>query len=201
MSVFTVVIIIWVIYQLGISLMKKGKQQAPGNFSERFKLPDGRSIREALQEISQESGSSQSPQPRRFTDVFAQGTWGTEGTQGVEGTRGTEGTQGVEGTWGTEGTQGVEGTWGTEGTQGVEGTWGTEGTQGVEGTSEYRGTGGIEVCPPDTERETGEKIPRVAQKQSGFGFPTTENQLVQGIVWAEILGKPRALHPFRGPRG
>ena len=31
-------------------------------------------------------------------------------------------------------------------------------------------------------------------------FTLREQDIVQGIVWAEILGKPRARRPFRGPR-
>ncbi len=31
-------------------------------------------------------------------------------------------------------------------------------------------------------------------------FELTEEGLVQGVVWAEVLSRPRALRPFRGPR-
>ncbi len=29
----------------------------------------------------------------------------------------------------------------------------------------------------------------------------SDNPLVQGVIWAEILGRPRAMRPHRGPRG
>jgi hypothetical protein len=46
MSVFTVVIIIWVIYQLITTVIKKqGTQQTLGKLSDSFKLLDGRFIR------------------------------------------------------------------------------------------------------------------------------------------------------------
>lgn len=165
MSLFTVVIIIWVIYQLGVSLMKKGKQQTPGKFSDPFKLPDSRSIREAIQGTSQgswreqlkqvlEAGSLKSTEPEDFEesqDYYVE----TEGTQGIEG------------------------------------------TQGVEGTSEYVGLQGLEAYKSAVETPD----EAMAKNPSGFsGASVTERELVQGVIWAAILGKPRAMHPFRGPR-
>ena len=87
----------------------------------------------------------------------------------------------------------------TEGTQGIEGTQGVEGTQGIEGTSTYEETNRVELYRV-AEGDTVEGIPKGTQAMSGINLYMTKRELVQGVVWAEVLGKPRALHSFRGPR-
>ena len=73
----------------------------------------------------------------------------------------------------------------------------TEGTQGIEGTSEYVGILGLEAYK-GAEKTPGEEMVRNPSGLSGVSL--TERELVKGVMWAEILGKPRAMRPFRGPR-
>lgn len=123
-----------------------------------------------------------------------------EGEAGVEGSWAEAAVSGAEGTSGSEGTQGIEGTSGYEGTQGIEGTAGTEGTLGREGTPGYEGYWSKGI--------PGERIPvliPIPQKEAVFGFfdsdfHPNEQELLQGIIWAEVLGPPRALRPFRSTR-
>lgn len=77
------------------------------------------------------------------------------------------------------GTKGInrEGNSGTEGSQGPEGLAGIEGLAGVEGRS---GAGdSLKNQMKESER---------APKGSGLN----RGSLVQGVIWAEILGKPRS---------
>jgi len=167
MSVFTVVIIIWVIYQLGVSLLKKGKQ-------------DGRSIKEAWQETPQGSWREQMQQALKNTSRRVE-----EWTVHPEPLRTAESKNIIEDYIQTEGTSRIEGIQGT----GI--------TQGSKGTSTYEGMPGIEV---GIEENPGDTMPRDAQALSRPCFSMTNTELVQGVIWSEILGKPRALRPFRGPR-
>lgn len=172
MSGFTTVIIIWAIYQLGASLMKKGKQQTP----------DGRSRRGAMQGTSQGSWREQMQQALQNSSRQME-----EWTAHLQPLKSSESND-IE-----DGYVQIGGTRGSEGTQGTMGIRGIEGTSAVEGMPEvgiYR----------DTDENLGEGMPKVAQAMSGDGFSMTNRELVQGVVWAEILGKPRALHPFKGPR-
>ncbi|ODA42660.1 hypothetical protein [Desulfosporosinus sp. BG] len=179
MSIFTVVIIIWAIYQLMVSVMKKsGRQQVPSKPSDPFRLPDGRFIRDviqgtsfgnwkeqlkqALENVPYQTGSLRSTKPNDFEapeDYYVE----------------------------------------TEGTQGIEGTQGTEGTQGIEGTSDYVGILGLEAYK-STEEIPREEVAKEPLGLRGIELSLTERELVQGVIWAEILGKPRSLRPFRGPR-
>ncbi|MHB8126299.1 MAG: hypothetical protein ACYDEJ_11795 [Desulfitobacteriaceae bacterium] len=125
--------------------------------------------------------TAESPQSFHFSGSL--GGVSTEGEQGVEGLPGVEGTQGIEGTSGEEGTSGIEGNFGI-GTPGREGIYRTEGT----------------LQPGGNQGGTDESC-----KEGQFGFlnlalPLRERELVQGIVWAEVLGRPRALRPFRSSR-
>lgn len=81
----------------------------------------------------------------------------------------------------------------------LEGTQGVEGTPGVEGTGDYIGILGPEGYMSD--RNTG-GLGRGGDSAIVSGvLPTlTEDDLRKGIVWGEILGKPRAIRPFRGSR-
>lgn len=185
MSFFTVVIIIWAIYQLIVSVMKKkGTQQTLGKLSNSIKLPDGRLMREVIQGTSR-------------------GTWGEQLKQALENGPYQAGSLQSTKPKGFEETKDyyieTEGTEGFEGTQGVEGTQGTEGTQGIEGTSEYVGILGLEAYK-SAEETPSEEIANNPPGLSGLQLSLTERELVQGVMWSEILGKPRAMRPFRGPR-
>jgi len=160
MSVFTVVIIIWVIYQLVISLIK-GKRQTPGKFPDPFKFPDLRTIRETQREVPQGSWREQMQQAlnKDIMDDCLQ----VEETKGVETNRGA----------------------------GI--------TQGIKATTLYEAEQGIGVDFGNQENlEKG--ISKGSQAKSNPCFSITKNELVQGVIWAEVLGRPRALNPFKGPR-
>ncbi|HEY8910812.1 MAG TPA: hypothetical protein VIM51_11115, partial [Desulfosporosinus sp.] len=81
----------------------------------------------------------------------------------------------------------------------TEGTQGVEGTQGIEGTSEYVGILGEDGYKSTKATLSGD-MSRNPADLSGVHLSLTERELVQGVMWAEILGKPRAMRPFRGPR-
>ncbi|HWQ42994.1 MAG TPA: hypothetical protein VN456_13290 [Desulfosporosinus sp.] len=185
MSIFTVVIIIGAIYQLYTAVTKKkgtqetpGKQQMPGQLpNSSLKPPDVRSIGDVMQGISR-------------------GKWKEQLKQALE--NGSYQARSLESTAPDvfERTMDyVE----TEGTQGMERAQGSEGTQGTEGTSGYVGILGAEAYKSTTETpgtEMGMNPPSLRD----FQLSLTQRDLVQGVVWAEILGKPRAMHPYRGPR-
>ncbi|MHB8073528.1 hypothetical protein [Desulfosporosinus fructosivorans] len=178
MSLFTVVIIIWGIYQLVVAVSKKkGPQQSLGKLSDSFKLPDGSTIRDAIQGIQGSTWREQLKQAMQAGTL--QPTVPLDVKKAEEYYVETEGTQGIEGIQGTEGSQGIEG------------------TQGTEGTSEYVGILGLEAYK-SADEIPGEEITTNSIGLSGVSV--TELDLVQGVIWAEILGKPRAMHPFRGPR-
>ena len=170
MSVFTIVIIIWALYQLGVSLLKKGKQQTPGGkSSDPFKLPDGRSIRETIQGASQGSWREQLQQALQNASYQPESRTGSAESS-------------MDGYVETEGAQG------------------TEGTQGTNETNNHVGILGAGAYS-STEEAPQQKVPGIPQTtMAPIRFSLTERELVQGVMWAEILGKPRALRPFRGPR-
>ncbi len=175
MSVFTVVIIIGVIYQLVTAVTKKqGTQRTPGKSADPFKLPDGRFIGDAIQGIhgtwreqlkqalenaSNQAGPLQPTNPKDFeeiTDYYVE----TEGTEEIDR---------------------------------------TQGIQGIEGTSDYVGIPRLEAYKRIVEAPRKE----MAMNSSGLNggsLSLTERELVQGVMWSVILGKPRAMHQFRGPR-
>ncbi|AHF08526.1 hypothetical protein [Desulfitobacterium metallireducens] len=98
-------------------------------------------------------------------------------------TMGLEGTIGIEGTAGDEGTLGIEGAIGVEGNSGVEGTSGTEGASGQEDTAEAK--------PLSTLKRSLQ-----AGGKSITNIPNNED-LINAVVWAEILNKPKALRARR----
>ena len=79
---------------------------------------------------------------------------------------------------------GSEGYISQEGTSGTEGTWGTEGTPGTEGTL---GSDTLKLSPEDAPTKKPEE-----QKNPMRSPSITEESLMQGVIWAEVLGKPRA---------
>ena len=99
---------------------------------------------------------------------------------------GRDGYAGTEG-FGTEGTFGHEGSIDAEGAWGIEGTIGSEGTIGVEGYYGPNFGGPNEPIPQEVQTS------KQKQQEDLTRFPRiTEDSLMQGVIWAEILGKPRA---------
>lgn len=191
MSTFTVVIIIWAIYQVITAVLKKnGTPQIPGKPPDSFKLPDGRFIKDLIQ------GASRGTWREQLKQALENGSYQAES---LNSTKPKDFEEPRDYYLETEGTQGVEGIQGVEGTQGTEGTQGVEGTQGTEGTSEYVGILGLEAYKSAIETP-GEGMNMNPSGLSGVQVSLTEKELVQGVMWAEILGKPRAMRPFRGPR-
>ena len=178
MSAITVVIVIWALYKLFSSAIKKnGMQQTPGKLSDSLKLPEGSSIRDVIQGISR-------------------GTWREQLRQALEnGSYQARSMESTESEDSEETMDYVE----PEGTRGTEGTQGIEGLQGNEGTSDYVGILGTEAYK-GTEVTLGEDLARNPSSLVGVQLSLTQRDLVQGVMWAEILGKPRAMHPYRGPR-
>jgi len=84
-------------------------------------------------------------------------------------------------------------------TEGTQGNKGTQETLETERTSDYVGILGSEAYK-STEYTPSREMDRNGSALSGIQLTLTERDLVQGVIWAEILGKPRARHPFRGPR-
>jgi len=169
MSAFTVVIIIWAIYQLIASVIKKsGMQQTPGKLPDSLKLPEGSSITDVIQGISR-------------------GTWREQLKQALE--NGPYQAGPLESTKSEDFKQVKDYNAEVEGTQGIE---------GIQGTTEYVGILGAEAYK-STETPS-ERMVSNASALSGIQLSLTERELVQGVIWAQILGKPRAMHPFRGPR-
>lgn len=78
----------------------------------------------------------------------------------------------------------------------------TEGMQGDEGRPGIEGTAGTEGSRQSISRnsEPAEAAPRQEGVTPSVQVKVDEQALLQGVVWAEILGRPRALKPFRGPR-
>ena len=77
----------------------------------------------------------------------------------------------------------TEGTAGTEGSDGVEGKGGVEGTAGLEGAA-----GSEELFKPTLTTEL-----KTLQLEKPPSYPNfSEKNLVEAVIWAEILGKPKA---------
>lgn len=109
--------------------------------------------------------------------------------------------QGYEGEWGDEGRPtNMRPAMSDEGSIGVEGSVGTEGIAGTEGSA---GTEGIFV--PQKKLSTKEKANlRTVSSAAATGVWDNElsmKDLVRGVIWSEVLGRPRAMKPHRGPRG
>ena len=179
MSVFTTVIIIWAIFQVIVSVLKKnGKQQTLGKPSDPFKLPDGRFIKESFQGTflgswrdQQTRGLQDAPykEEEQVAEAKAEG-YKEDTVRGVSLIR--TNSQDLEGAKG--------------------GSVRTEGTAGNKGISEIEGY--------TKERVFLEEPTKIPQQSSDLQLSLTERELVLGVMWAEILGKPRGLRPFRGPR-
>lgn len=167
MSGFTVVIILWVMYQLIVSVTKKkGTLQKPGKFSDSSKLPDARSIKDVMEGISN-------------------GTWKDQLKQAFE--------NGLSQQEPLESTKPKD----LKVTNNYYVV--TEGPKTIKETSQYVGTIGADKYKITNETPR-EEILKNPSELSGVSLSLTEKELVQGVIWAEILGKPRAMRPFRGPQ-
>ena len=92
---------------------------------------------------------------------------------------------------------------------GKEGEWGDEGretllSQGVEGYASSE----IPSTPAKVTREAARRLagtepresPAIQNAQDLPEAVITESELAKGVIWAEVLGRPRSLRPFHGPR-
>ncbi len=106
--------------------------------------------------------------------------------------------EGQEGVWGDEGRPVMDASPGSEGMMGTEGSEGVEGTPGSEGVSVDSGKAG--TSGGDAFAEAKHNGQRSSADELSLSIGLSEGELVQGIIWAEILGKPRALRRFHGPK-
>ncbi|MHB1652656.1 MAG: hypothetical protein ACYCVD_09305 [Desulfitobacteriaceae bacterium] len=114
------------------------------------------------------------------------------------------------------GAEGKEGVWGDEGRQGNEVTSlserraadvlkvlsreasGAVGTPGVKESTEKGYGNGISNAERSYDDKDLSTVTVLNVPTSMFNVTTfSENDLVQGVVWAEVLSRPRALRPFR----
>jgi len=79
---------------------------------------------------------------------------------------------------------------------GKEGEWGDEGRSLPESLEADRASGVTSGLV-----ETGQELPQAKNQELRGNVRFDGRDLAQAVVWSEILGKPRALKPFRGPRG
>lgn len=91
----------------------------------------------------------------------------------------------VEGVWGIEGSSGTEGSGGIEGGSPREDPLNRKGLLGTEGKKVASG------MPKPGLTTSEQKL----QENSVFNIAPT-NPVVQGVIWAEVLGKPRAHSKF-----
>ncbi|HPD01222.1 MAG TPA: hypothetical protein PLA01_07740 [Acetivibrio sp.] len=123
-----------------------------------------------------------------------------------------EGVPGHEGNFGFEGSSGFEGTPGYEGNSlpqtysdvvledspGVEGSPGTEGSSGFEGSP---GSEGREAVNKPVSAKKGKVTARLNENsifETALDFSKlTEGDVIRGIVFSEVLGKPKALRRGR----
>lgn len=187
MEVITFLTIVFAIYAFGASINKKG-QQPSRKLYEPWKPTARPTLRDVFQEMSSMTGKRPISQGTRY-DPYKYVE--LEAAKGQEGEWGDEGRPDEE-----EGAMGVEGMMGSEGTPGIEGTASSEGLSLERISMEQGAVFGINQPPVLNGKEN----PKVPIGNGNDGFPVTENVLMQGVIWAEILGKPRALRPYRGPR-
>lgn len=88
--------------------------------------------------------------------------------------------------------QNQEGAWGTEGSIGLEGTHGIEGTQSMEGAAVQKSNSAKKVNR-NTEKQA---LPSPQSNLLDFSDMDREDVL-RGLLFSEILGKPKALRRGR----
>ncbi|HHV63912.1 MAG TPA: hypothetical protein GXX46_02365 [Peptococcaceae bacterium] len=126
--------------------------------------------------------------PRSARSPIPEGAWGQEGRSRYDKYPSTQGTQGLEGTPGREGLGGQEGTWGTEGIWGTEGAYYAQKEAGRASAIEQSEIGLASPIYGSQKRRTGT-------------FVFSPSQVVQGIIWSEILKEPRAKKTFARSKG
>jgi hypothetical protein len=179
MDLITVVIIGLVIYSIIKKVKKKIQPDSPVSEREIF---TGRDSLTLLREIMK--------QPKEFQDLKQVLELKQKISYGQRlENMSAEGEAEVERLWAEAAALGIEGTPGIEGTQGIEGTPGIEGSWGLKGTPGQ----GVQALAymPRSEAVYGFLKP---------DFQLNEQELLQGIIWAEVLERPRALRPFRSTR-
>jgi hypothetical protein len=82
---------------------------------------------------------------------------------------------------------------------GKEGEWGDEGRPDKSDFNSYEGQTFNPQFPNPQPSPTPIKVDQ--DPSPGLGWITSEPPLVQGVIWSEVLGRPRALRPHRGTRG
>ena len=173
MSFFTVLIIIGAIYQLVTAVTKKkGIQQTPRKLSDSSRPPKVPSLRDVIQGTSS-------------------GTWREQLKQALKNGRYQAGT--LEPT--KPGALEENEDYYNETDEIHE----TQGVEIIQGTSEHVGILGSEAYK-NAKEIPGQKMDRKPSNLKAVHHTLTQRELVQGVIWAEILGKPRAMHSFRGPR-
>lgn len=175
MSFFTVLIIIGAVYQLYTAVTKKkGPQETPGELPDSHNVPGRGFNRDVIQGTS---GGTWREQLKQALDNVAKQAESLQSIKpkAIEVTK-----DHYVQTVNTQATTAVPGTAGTQGASGYVGIIGAEAYKSKETPSE-----GTVQNPFES---------------SGIQLSLTEKEVVQGVMWAEILGKPRAMRPFRGPR-
>lgn len=157
-----------IIFIYAIATMFNPKNKAPKNRRQNPSPPQG-TWKERMEELERQwfpQEVAQKPQPQPIEPTIRQSSEG----------------------FGTEGISGSEGSFNTEGVWGTEGTYGSEGSFGSEGTIEAEKSRGL-LEPSPKEVRTG----KPKHQENPVKFPKiTEDSLRQGVIWAEVLGKPRA---------
>lgn len=123
---------------------------------------------------------------------YAEGDGGLEGTAGWEGMAGAEGLASREGPWGGEGGAGRAGAPGREGVPAWEGTASGEGA----GTAAAVGPAGTAMVPGlTTVAPASDLLPPAAV--AALDTPQARRAALRSAwLWMEVLGRPRALHPW-----
>lgn len=81
----------------------------------------------------------------------------------------------------------------TEGTSSTEGSPGVEGTAGDEGSSAIESTIRMEETPRQEQTSELKVIHPLKTKELFLDTRPTDEDLIRAVVWAEILGKPKAM--------
>jgi len=185
-----------IIFIYAIATMFNPKNKAPKNRRQNPSPPQ-ETWRERMEELERQwfpqefdpKPQTRQRQPERTMNPSPEeqrreGYAKTEGF-GTEGISGSEGSQDNEGVWGTEGTFGSEGTIGAEGYHEPERNFATEESPKSKDIPNLVG------LPKPNPKEVQSREPK--QQESLTRFPgITEDSLMQGVIWAEVLGKPRA---------
>ncbi|TWH56257.1 hypothetical protein DesLBE_0452 [Desulfitobacterium sp. LBE] len=164
----------------------QGQQSDRTPYSRQETKPARSGWREMFEELERELFPKEEPIDRPSRPSPAPRYPSTPQSYGREGSERVEGFS-TEGTWGTEGTAGVEGSVGSEG------MWGSEGSFDRE--SAFSGKTGKESLGKPEGKPRYASAKPVEQEKPVFPA-VSDNPLVQGIIWAEVLGKPRAYNKY-----